>query len=374
MWGAVQILFYLGRDTLHRWFMRLSSPMARVSVVFFLSVCGLVFLSSYVISVKVLRRQIHHSGANLIVVTEVQQNNTQRRTGRSLIPPRPEQYHLYQFNQSFTFASIGQQHYPVVEYLPGCTSLFPATSHCNTFLLPALPGSSLLPEKIQMDGYPVNAITIPEKRARMLRRLFQSGAVFIPHGSINTIWEGGYIRRYVLQMKELSAPVIQQQETMLKLLSKLDKRNLSIMSSGKLLEELAELEQTQYAFRVWVTVGISGIICALLTCISSLEFRQNSHVYALIGSFGINRVVLYLCFLIENTILVATGFAAALAAVWGISDYITRVLYKSPDISLSLWELEADIRTFLLAFGICVAASSIPVGIAASRPIGNVLK
>ena len=64
------ILPYLVRDTIHRWLMRISSPLARLFVVLFLSFCGLIFLSSYVIAVKVLRDRIRSSGADLVVATE----------------------------------------------------------------------------------------------------------------------------------------------------------------------------------------------------------------------------------------------------------------------------------------------------------------
>lgn len=149
---------------------------------------------------------------------------------------------------------------------------------------------------------------------------------------------------------------------------------MNIISSGKLIEQLDKMESTQYMVRVGVTVGISVIICLLLTSISSLEFRQNRYVYALIGSFGISRFMLFMSFIVENTLLVAMGFATSLTAVWGIRDFITDVLYKSPNITLSLRELDADIRTFCLAFGICVLVSSIPIAIAATRPIGKELK
>lgn len=374
MWATLQIGFYLTRDTLHRWRTRVSSPLARLSVVFFLSVCGLVFLSSYVISVKILRQRIHRSGGNLVVATEMVHDPAKRKAGRSVISPAPEKYNLYLFNEAFATASVGTQHYSMIEYLPGSTSLFPAATKCTTYLLPAIPTRHMVPEKVNMEGYTLQTVTLPEEKAGMLRRLFQSGAVFIPYGSLNTVWDNGFMRRYVMQMKNFNAEAVQRQENILLQLSKLDKRNLHIISSGKLLEELGDLEKTQYKFRVWVTVGISAIICTLLTCVSSLEFRQSSHIYALMGSFGVNRAVLYLCFLLENVVLVAAGFAASLATIFYVSDYITTVLYKSPDIRLSLWELENDIRTFLLAFGICILVSSVPIGVAACRPIGKVLK
>lgn len=374
MWGTLLIAFYLARDTVYRWFTRPSSPLARLSVVFFLSLCGLIFLSSYVISVKVLRQRIHRSGANLVVVAEYMERGSVHRSGHELVQPDPEQYDLYLFHESFAGTMMGKRRYSLVEYMPVCTGLFPRTERNGMYLLPAAPVYQTGPEEVSLDGYSLRAVTIPEKQAGILRRLYREGAVFIPYGSLNNIWQNGYMRRYVLRMKNPTADQVQQQEAALSLLGKLDKRRLNILSSGKLLEQLGEMESTQYSFRVWITLGISAIICLLLTSISSLEFQQNRYIYALIGSFGINRFVLFLSFIVENTVLLAVGFAASLAAVWGVRDYITRVLYKSPDITLTLWELENDIRTFLLAFGICVLVSSIPIAFAASRPIGKILK
>lgn len=374
MWGTLLIVFYLARDTVYRWFTRLSSPLARLAVVFFLSLCGLVFLSSYVVSVKVLRQRIHRSGANLVVAAEYMERGSVHRSGHGLVQAQPELYDLYLFHESFVSATIGKQRYSLVEYMPMCTLLFPETRGNGMYLLPVAPVQQSGPEEVSLDGYSLRAVTIPEKQAGILRRLYREGAVFIPYGSLSNIWQNGYMRRHVLRMKNPTAQQVQQQENALSLMGKLDKRRLNILSSGKLLEQLGELESTQYSFRVWITLGISAIICLLLTSISSLEFQQNRYIYALIGSFGINRFLLFLSFLVENAVLVAVGFAASLTAVWGVSDYITRVLYKSPEVTLTLWELEDDIRTFLLAFGICVLVSSIPIGVAACRPIGKVLK
>lgn len=46
------------------------------------------------------------------------------------------------------------------------------------------------------------------------------------------------MRRYVLRMKDATAAAVQRQERALQQLAKLDKRNLHVMSRGKLLEEL----------------------------------------------------------------------------------------------------------------------------------------
>ena len=45
---------YLLKDTLHRWCSRISSPLARVLVVFFLTLAALSGMGSYAISAKIL--------------------------------------------------------------------------------------------------------------------------------------------------------------------------------------------------------------------------------------------------------------------------------------------------------------------------------
>ncbi|MBR5887098.1 MAG: hypothetical protein IKZ07_02705 [Akkermansia sp.] len=373
MRGTFRIGFYLARDTAYRWVTRMSSPLARLAVVFFLSLCGLVFLSNYVLSIKLLRKRIHRSGADLIVATEYMSSRNIHQYGRGLLPYKPDEYELYSFNEPYSGATIGKQHYPVVEYMPDSMSLFPATRRNSFYLLPSKRTEQVGPAIVNLEGFSLEVVTIPEKKARLLRRIYQDGAVFVPYGSLSHVWDDGYTRRNILRIKSPTVENVKKHEEILRQLARLDKRRMSILSSGKLLEELNEMLGSQYTVRVGVTLGISAIICLLLTCISSLEFRQNRYVYALIGSFGINRFLLFLSFIIENTILVALGFAGALATIWGVRDYITEVLYKSPDITLSLIELEADIRTFCLAFGICILVSSVPIGIAAMRPIGKVL-
>lgn len=69
MKSLILTFLYLAKDTLHRWLTRLSSPLARVLVVFFLSLCALCFLGSYVISTKVVRDRIVTRGGDLVYTT-----------------------------------------------------------------------------------------------------------------------------------------------------------------------------------------------------------------------------------------------------------------------------------------------------------------
>ncbi len=356
--------------------MRISSPLARLSVVLFLSFCGLIFLSSYVISVKVLRDRIRSSGADLLVVSEyVASQKALAERGPGMLSHRPEDYDFYHLRESFASAKCEEHYLSLVEYPPVMTSLFPGNAqHNGLYLLPRRADMYRGPVEVDIEDHRTTAQNLTDADVPLLRRLYPGGALFLPTGSLPFIWQNGYLNKFVLQVKQATASRVEVWEQMFRQLSRLDKTNMNIVSSTPLLRELQQLETIQYRFRVWVTIGISIIICLLLTSVSSLEFRQSQYVYALIGSFGISRMLLYLTYIGENVVLVAMGFTGALAGLWGVRHYITETLYKSPGISLTLWELEDDIRTFLLAFGICIIVSSVPILCAILRPIGKVLK
>lgn len=367
------IIPYLIRDTLHRWMMRISSPLARFSVALFLSFCGLIFLSSYVISVKVLRDKIRSTGADLVIATQYISGAVLPERGPGLIPIDEESYDLYEMRESFISAKVGEQFISVVEYPPVMTRMLPQQG-CSVYLLPQRGGTYRGPTEISIENHQTTVQTLADSDVPLLRKLYPAGAVFVPTGAFSFIWKRGCVIKYVLKMKNTEAEFVEVRERMLRTLARLDKIRMTIISSTGLLRELRQLESVQYQFRVWVTLGISAIICLLLTSISSLEFRQSEYIYALIGSFGISRFLLYLTYVGENVILVTLGFCTSLAGLWWVRSYITEVLYKSPGLTLSLWELEDDIRTFVLAFGISVVVSSIPILCAIFRPIGNVLK
>lgn len=68
MKSLILTILYLAKDTVHRWFTRISSPLARILVVFFLSLFALCALGSYAISTKIVRDKIVARGGNLVFV------------------------------------------------------------------------------------------------------------------------------------------------------------------------------------------------------------------------------------------------------------------------------------------------------------------
>lgn len=373
--GSLLILPYLARDTLHRWLARPSSPLARLLVTYTLGFCGLVYLGSYAISAKALRERIHRGGAGLLVAAETcMGEDPVHAAGRWLLPKNKEEYALHVFHEAFVPVQVGTGFSTLVELPPDMATLLPPGSRRGLLALPERATDQRSPVEVVVDGFRLSASALPEGQAGLLRRLWPGGAVLMPAGSLPQVWQHGFIRKYALQPKTVDAEHVGRWERALRLLARLENRNMTVVGNASLLEELDHLERIQYRMRVWVALGISIIICVLLTSISALEFRQNRYVYALLGSFGVGRPLMLLSFMGENAALTGVGFLGALGTLQGALQYMTHTLYRSPGLDLGLQELDADIRTFLLSLGISILVSSLPLLAAICRPIGTVLK
>ncbi len=368
-----RLLLYLLRDTIHRWCKRLSSPLSRFLVALSLSFTGLVFLSSYALSIAVLENKIAAAGADLLVAAEyIDSGQTRAGDSRHLLTPRPHEYTLYIFHDLFISAKVGNVFYSLVEYSPELSKLLPPGRN-TVYLLPDSPSPHSIPAEVEIEGYGFRAQQLPEKHAGFLRKLYAGGAIFVPNGHASFAGHGT-LRRYVLRLHEADVEKIRRWENALKLISRLDKRNMNIISSCSMLEELEQLKAVQHRFRLGLALGCSLVICLLLTSISSMEFRQNEYVYALMGSFGISRFCLVLTFAAENTVLVFGGFGASLLTLSHLGQFMVDKLYGNSGHQFSLGILTEDIHIFLYSFIFCILASCLPIVAAILRPIGKILK
>ncbi len=369
------LLLYLLRDTLHRWCKRISSPLSRLLVVLSLSFCGLVFLSNYALSIRMLEDKITRSGADLLIAGEFLSGEKARvGHGRPLLSAVPGECELFIFHDLFLSGKVGSVSYSVVEYPPEMVRRLPDCGNA-VFVLPDEAAGGTTPADIDIEGFRIRGITLAEKHAGFLRKLYTGGAIFIPQGSFSlNALAYGMLRKYVLRFCRLDVELVTRWEQMLTLLSRLDERNLSVVSSRQMLQELEQLRQLQYYFRLGIVLGCSFVIGLLLTSISSMEFRQNEYVYALMGSFGISRLTLFFTFVAENTLLVFGGFGVSLLALSHMGPWLVEKLYHLEGYVFSMRILEDDVRIFLTAFMLCIPVSCLPIMAAIFRPIGKILK
>ena len=74
MISLILTVLYLAKDTVHRWFTRISSPVARVLVVYFLTLSALAALGSYVITLNLVRHELIVRGADTVAAAISSQN------------------------------------------------------------------------------------------------------------------------------------------------------------------------------------------------------------------------------------------------------------------------------------------------------------
>ncbi len=369
------LLLYLLRDTFHRWCTRVSSPLSRLLVVLSLSFCGLVFLSNYALSIRMLEDKITLSGADLLVASEyLSHEKSANGGGRELISAIPGECELYVLHDLFLSGKVGNSVYTVVEYPPELVKRLPRTDNA-VYVLNGTASVGTAPADIEIEGYKLRGVTLPETQAGFLRKLYPGGAIFIPQGGFSLqAMAYGMLRKYVVRFLHVHVETVNRWEQMFSLLSRLDERNMTIVSSRAMLQELQELKLLQQQFRMGIVLGCCFVIGLLLTSVSGMEFRQNEYVYALMGSFGISRLGLFLTFVAENTLLVFAGFLIALAGLDNMGPYLVEKLYHMEGYVFSLHILGDDIRIFIISFLICIPISCLPILATIFRPIGKILK
>lgn len=377
MGATLRILFYLLKDAVHRWKMHVSSPLARILVVFFLSLCALIVLANFIVMTQSVEREIARSGGNLIVVTEqVERSRASDGEFSPLLPTIGKDFRTSVFNEFYVAAKSDEQFFPVAEYSFSAAQLFAdlAGTANGIFILTKERSTGAYPRELEINDWRIFGTTIPSSRSGILSNLYQSGAVFVPAGMFPEMKFFGFMKKTVVAVDGLNSVRIRELEMTLRNLVKLDRRSAHVQSSRTFLERLERIRSDQLSWRIAISLGITFIVGVLLTSISSMEFQRNEYVYALMSSFGVNRFLLIFAFVAENLFLVFGAAAGALAVFVRCIPLILDEVFKVRGLTLNLAELAPDLRLIAAALAVCVLISSVPIAVAAFRPIGKVLK
>ena len=374
MKSLILISLYLFKDTLHRWKERPASPLSRVLVAFFLSLCALSFLANYVLSSKMLHDEIRKNGADLITVFDTVREGEASK--RSLLQHELPLLHdcdvLALKDSPAGFARVGKAVFPILEYnMESCAFLADLELEEHSIVLLFNPGRSPLhPGPCAVS---LNASPLPENH--LLGKLYPSGVILAPEGAFNFELDSLMSNyRYVIRVHEMTAANIQSIEETLNNIVRYDGSMTIVQTHVGLLKRLEVLMSNQMECRMGFSIGIAVIVGILLTALASMEFRQNEYVYTLMKSFGVRPLLLILTFIVENIFLIGISFAGAVWAFMKTQKIVLGEFFKLGDTVLTY----ADIRQDLWLLGIsllgCVLFSSIPVVFSAYRPIGKVLK
>jgi len=380
MRSLILTLLYLAKDTLHRWITHVSSPLARLLVVFFLTLCALFFLGSYVISTKIIRSQLQRQGANTIATTLSQASQIK-------FPNEEKTRELLQVD-SWVLRNLGFTRDSKLKSIAIFSYDFNRSAQCYPLLVRGKPTLLCTPSNLPNAGIrslklnnipfalPVHHISADHP----LMRQHNGRIILIPPHIAKQLASPSQHKRiplYIaltLQDKHISKERIQEVELYLRNFSQLAKRPGFIHSAARLLGNLDNLLGNQQQTRAIFSLGITFIVGILLTALASMEYRQNEYIYTLLKSFGIHPLMLVFTFIIENIILVGIAFIAAIFTFIEAQRIILSQFFKQSGHILKLEDIMPELQLIGAALLICVLLSAIPILIAANREIGRVLK
>lgn len=381
MISLILTILYLAKDTVHRWFTRASSPLARVLVVFFLSLCALCFLGSYVISAKAIRDKIRARGGDLVAAFFM----LPKDSSGAFLPTRQETLqHLGA--DSVVIIPAGNAEVDERRYIPMITYDFRRAGQFMPMLSPGGGPTLLCPAEnppypagpidvsVQNDSYTVMVRHLPGDH--MLMRLQPGGVLLVPPEQLEYVNQGRNMRylRMLLQVQELeNAESLNRVCRYLETLKRLEGLEGSVSSAAGLLEEMDIILSNQTQCRATFCLGIVFIVGILLTALAGMEYRQNEFIYTLMKSFGINPLLLVASFIVENLVLVAVSFGAAIL-VFMKAQRVIVAQFKLGQYSLTIEEIMPEIQLISATLLLCVLVSAIPITVAANRQIGRVLK
>ncbi len=382
MISLILTILYLAKDTIHRWFSRISSPIARVLVVYFLTLSALAALGSFVITLSVVRHELITRGADIVVSTV----------------SAPEEHAMYLPSQREFTEVLGADSY--VLKLVGSVSRHGGRSvHVYTFpfqrtnqmqpLMAADGRPTLLQSadrRVMMPGpgdvylkkqrIPVAVKDLPDGHA--LARIVAEGALIVPPDTVKRIlpdYNTGALYTIVLRVHDLqSSDAIVKAEHYLRMLEGYEKAVGSIISASPILSRMDDLLSKQTQCRIALCLGICVIVGILLTALAGMEYRQNEYIYTLMKSFGIHPLLLVGAFIAENLILVFASFVGAIATFMYFQKFIVVEILKLEVHTLTLQDIMPEIRLISFSLLGCVLLSAVPIFFAANREIGRVLK
>ncbi len=378
MKSLILTVLYLAKDTLHRWATRISSPLARMLVVFFLTLAALAGMGSYAISAKIITDKIISNGGDTIMVTamstpenptvfpteaELQELlGTESYTLTAVASAEDENGHMPVY--SFDFARMGQM-LPLLNQ-NGVPTLLINESH-NHLLGPCT---------VTINNNKLNAFAKKLPAGHLLNRVITQRALVIPPDALpyGTEQHRGTPILIMRLAQVTSAQDTQKVENYFRNYMKLEGKQATIASAASIFNQLEEALSKQLQCRIAFCLGISVIVGILLTALAGMEYRQNEYIYTLMKSFGIRPILLVGAFLAENLLLVFGSAIAALCTFLHTQQFIVTQLLRLGNYRISLCEIQTEVHIIGLTLLVCVFISAIPVLIAAHRAIGKVLK
>lgn len=384
MISSILTVLYLARDTVHRWFARLSSPVSRVLVVYFLTLSALAGLGSYVITLNLVRDELLKRGGDVVVA-----NVSGTGMSKPVLPSYREISETLNAD-SYLLSMLGRAE--VEQGASLCVYTYDFSRQNQ--MLPLLSRSGIPtvlqdpehpkyrpgPIRVRVDGYPIDGFVKNLPAGHPLAHVFSNDAVaVIPPDRLppqmGARMMSNPLTTLVIRVRVLESSLsIDRIERYLRTLYKYEHLSGNIFSGVHLLRRLDTVMDKQMQCRLAFCLGITTIVGILLTALAGMEYRQNEYIYTLMKSFGIHPFMLVGAFIIENILIVGVSFAAAITTFMYFQRIIVTQVLKLGNYTLTLEEVHPEIMYISYALIVCVLISAIPILVAANRRIGYVLK
>ena len=369
---------YLFKDTLYRWKERPSSLLSRILVVFFLSVCALSVVATYVISTQTLRNEVRKNGGDMVIMSDFE---TKADPGKTRLMKESLSSLCDAEMVIVSELSVGDiegKKIPIVAYsdesLSGLKDL-PLQEFPYLALMPRSEGVLPAPSKLTVEDFSFPIVVREMPSGHVLAHVYSRGVILVPEGVVDLSGSNAMVHRnFLVRVKEMSYVTLKLVEDTLNNIGRLDGTTTHARSSASILKKLESLLDNQTECRAGFSLGIAFIVGILLTALASMEFRQNEYVYTLMKSFGVQPFMLVMTFIAENLFVVLGAFVLAVVVFIRVQDMLLREFFKGANPLLGIQELLPEIILLSASLVVCVLVSSVPIMVSAYRELGRVLK
>lgn len=386
MTSLISIPAYLWRNTLRRWLENPASPATKFLVPFLFGLLALLVLGLLRGVEAELNNQLARSDLRSISVSEFVTAEEAENRYYAALEHRSQWADWCKSNDLLLQAPLSAsssffERMPVIAYIEP-PSFIPLPESKPGGPRPALILSSLpYTENFAAKGDFIEvaeAYRIPAELAPMpseFATVFQTKAIaLVPAEMLELALTRAHTRLQILIPRDDVSP--QRLESLIRMHAEAEDNDLRIFSAQAILEQLDQITRRQELARVLLGLGIAIILSLILGSLSLLEFRQEIYLFALLRSFGVRRINLFIHYLLETTLVT---FSGGLAAIWVARQIIPYLISRQEGATkLTLpFSIDAVSASDFAILGIALLAgvvlSALPLLPGLRRPAGLML-
>ncbi len=371
----ISIVSYLLKDIFWRWREQPGNVLTRFTVAYALVLPSLALLGAFVLMADNLESRLRRNGIDMLFISEHVTSNDDDIAASQLHPrlePLARHGSMFQLLQLFASAGTSYAGSARVAAYPDAslTALAGLVSAANpiAYLSDTLPIG--MPVRTEIDDHFFTARVC--RPGGTIDKFFQGDVVLLPEGTLPRLESRGFSRITLFKANDIT--MLGELQESIRRMSELDKGNIFIRSSIKLLKDFSRLKARQLHWRLGLAATAGGVLALVLGTLAVLEYQQRAYVIALLRSFGIRRGLVYGMQLFENALVVNM---AGMAAYFTLT-YFQRALYKSfgtghAGSGLTLGQMFTELALIFACINIGVLLSTIPSMHVLKKDIGTIL-